>query len=294
MNKLLVNNIQLNWLRTFAVSGEKLSFTLAAEKLNMSQSAVSQQIQLLEHYLEQKLFIRANRTIQLTDAGRAFLPLVLDTIEQLNTGAAQIFAPSNEAIVDVNINAAFSVLWLAPRLTHFNAIYPQIMLRQHSTNWAADFDTSTSELEIRYGSGHWVGFESFPLLNCRLRPYCTAANAKLIREPSDLLTMPLLEVIGTPQGWDAWLKQQIPASEATSTRHYMDSHATAAMMAANGTGVCLMYDEMVEQGVLAEELVAPFVDSIETDGGYYLCHQSDAVLSEASLLFKDWLLSYGI
>lgn len=291
----MVSHIQLNWLRTFATVGETLSFTLAAKELNMSQSAVSQQMKLLEHYLGKSLFVRANRAIRLTDAGQAFLPLVLDAIQQLNLGAAQIFSPADEAVVDINVNAAFSTLWLAPRVTQFNAIYPQITLRQHSTNWAADFDIATSELEIRYGTGIWAGFESWPLVSSRLRPYCTPGNARLIREPADVLVLPLLEVIGTPQGWDGWLEAHIPAPELSAAdsqpRQYMDSYATAAMMAASGAGVCLMYDELLQEGALAEQLVAPFIDGIATDGGYFLCHRAEANLSTASRIFKDWLLN---
>ena len=291
MEKILTRNIQLNWLRTFEAAGRHLSFTLAAQELNMSQSAVSQQIQLLEHHLDQQLFVRAKRSIQLTDAGRAFLPLLQDTLNQLNAGAAQIFTPLNEAVVEVNVNTAFGVLWLAPRLQHFNAIYPQISIRQLGTNWATDFDISTAELEIRYGSGNWPGYEAHPLVTPTLRPYCSAANAKRIRQPEDLKGMPLLDVIGTPQGWDGWLTKMNLQSLSDQPRQYMDSHATAVTMAANGFGVCLMYDELMQDGVLAEQLAAPFTESIKTEGNYYLCYQGDQSLSAASRIFKDWLLS---
>lgn len=291
MQRLLTNSIQLNWLRTFEVVGSKLSFTLAANELNMSQSAVSQQIQLLEHHLNQKLFVRANRSIRLTDAGRAFLPLVEAAVNQLNSGAAQIFAPLNEATVDINVNTAFAVLCLAPRLQNFNAIYPQISIRQRSNNWSEDFEISTSEIEIRYGKGEWQGFECHQLVKPSIRPYCTAANAKQIREHSDLSRIPLLDVVGTPQGWDAWLSKMNLTEQPMQTRQYMDSYATSASMAASGTGICLMHDELMQEGILSHQLVAPFVESIDTESTYYLCYRSDKTLSEASVLFKDWLLS---
>lgn len=291
MERLLTKNIQLNWLRTFEAAGRHLSFTLSAQELNMSQSAVSQQIQLLEHHLNQKLFVRANRTIQLTDAGRSFLPLVQDSMRQLNAGAAQIFAPLDKAVVEVNVNSAFGVLWLAPRLQRFNAIYPQITIRQLGTNWATDFDISTAELEIRYGAGKWPGFESHALVTAQLRPYCSLANAKRLRQPADLEGMPLLDVIGTPQGWNSWLKMMELDNVQAQTRQYMDSHATAVAMAANGFGACLMYDELMQEGVLAKQLVAPFTQSIETEGSYYLCYQGESELSVASRIFRDWLLS---
>ena len=73
------------------------------------------------------------------------------------------------------------------------------------------------------------------------------------------------------------------------SHQYMDSHATAVSMAANGFGVCLMYDELMSEGVLAKQLVAPFVDTIDTEGNYYLCYQNDKDLSDASRIFKDWI-----
>lgn len=294
MKEILTNNIQLNWLRTFEAAGRKLSFTLSAQELNMSQSAVSQQIQLLEHHLNQQLFVRANRAIQLSDAGRSFLPLVQESLRQLNAGAAQIFTPLNQAVVEVNVNTTFSVLWLAARLQRFNAIYPQITIRQLGTNWSTDFDISTAELEIRYGAGNWPGFESHPLVTPLLRPYCSMANAKRMRKPEDLEGMPLLDVIGTPQGWGAWLEKMKLDHLQDQTRQYMDSHATAVTMASNGFGVCLMYDELMREGVLAKQLVAPFADSIPTEGSYYLCYQGDKDLSDASRIFKDWLLGMRV
>jgi len=290
MDSVLTRNIQLNWLRTFEAAGRLQSFTLAATELNMSQSAVSQQIQLLEHHLDQQLFVRARRAIQLTDAGRAFLPLLQDSLNQLNAGAAKIFTPLNAAVVEVNVNTAFSVLWLAPRLQQFHNIYPQISIRQLGTNWATDFDISTAELEIRYGQGNWPGFEAMPLVSPQLRPWCSTTLARRIRQPEDLLQLPLLDVIGTPQGWDGWLSAMGLDAQQALPRQYMDSHATAVTMAANGFGVCLSYDVLMQQGVLAEQMVAPFTQAIETEGNYYLCHQTDKPLSAASEIFRRWLL----
>jgi len=291
MNRELTNNIQLNWLRTFEAAGRHLSFTLAAQDLNMSQSAISQQIQLLEHHLDQQLFVRANRSIQLTDAGRSFLPLVQESMQQLNSGAAKIFSPQNQAIIDINVNYTFSSLWLAPRLQHFHAMYPSISVRQLSTNWPSDFSISTCDLEIRYGNGHWQGYNSHLLISPQLRPYCTADNAKRIRQPSDLENMALLDIIGTPLGWNDWLQSRQLSHLQRNIRHYMDTYTEAASMAANGFGLCLIYDELMLEGVLAKQLVAPFVDSIDSPNSYYLCYQRDKKLSATSVIFKDWLLS---
>lgn len=290
MQKLLTSDIQLNWLRTFEAVGKLLSFTAAARELNMSQSAVSQQIQLLEHRLGHRLFTRQKRSIYLTDAGKAFLPLINESFHQLNVGAAQIFSERESTIIDISVNSAFSVLWLSIHMQQFNDRFPHISVRQQGTNWSSDFKTSTAELEIRFGTGHWEGFQSQLLVTPTLRMYCSIENAKKLRHAQDILHFPLLDVFGTPKGWQAWCEQQQLDIAAASSVHYIDSYAIAASMAANGMGICLLYEELVKQGVIAQQLTSPFPDSLATQSSYYLCYQSGKKLSAGAQLFADWLL----
>src|SRR5215203_439796 len=65
--------MELSQLRTFREVAEALSFTRAAQKLNMTQSAVSHQIKALERELGEPLFIRAKRGVKLSDAGQLAL-----------------------------------------------------------------------------------------------------------------------------------------------------------------------------------------------------------------------------
>jgi DNA-binding transcriptional LysR family regulator len=69
-------------LNVFLVAAEALNFTVAARRLHMSQPSVSQHIQSLEQHLGQALFIRAGRTIQLTDAGEALVPMAQDMVNR--------------------------------------------------------------------------------------------------------------------------------------------------------------------------------------------------------------------
>src|SRR5215210_6600257 len=65
--------MELWQLRTFRVVAETLNFTRAAERLNLTQSAVSHQIKSLETELGEPLFIRAKRGVKLSEAGKVAL-----------------------------------------------------------------------------------------------------------------------------------------------------------------------------------------------------------------------------
>src|SRR3954465_6298365 len=83
--------MELWQLRTFRVVAETLNFTRAAERLNLTQSAVSHQIKALERELGEPLFIRAKRGVKLSQAGKVALEYaegMLDDAETLKERVA--------------------------------------------------------------------------------------------------------------------------------------------------------------------------------------------------------------
>jgi DNA-binding transcriptional LysR family regulator len=68
-------------LNVFTTAAELLNFTLAAKRLHMTQSSVSQHIKNLETQLDTDLFVRKGRSLELTDAGKYFLPLARDIVQ---------------------------------------------------------------------------------------------------------------------------------------------------------------------------------------------------------------------
>lgn len=286
-----LKGLQLNWLRTFAAVGRHLSFSAAADELNMSQSAVSQQILLLEHRVGRKLFLRGHRSIELTMAGRAYLGVVREALHHIEHGMEGIFNTAAQGVLELSVNNSFAQLWLAPRFKRFMRLYPQISVRVYGVNWEADAPATSAELEIRYGGGTWPGFEATDLLARGMRPYCSRATAAEVRGSGGLHGLTLIDVLGTPIGWTEWLVQHSAGAASAHARVPVDSFAIAAEMAAHDAGVCLLSEDLISASRLRASLVSPLDHAVDDQAGFYLLQPRDRPMSGAARAFSEWLRS---
>jgi LysR family glycine cleavage system transcriptional activator len=157
------------------------------------------------------------------------------------------------------------------------------------TNWDFDYPSANTELEIRYGSGNWTGFDVRQLMPHRLRPYCSIRMASSLRAAEGFLTVPLIDVFGTPNGWRDWKSKYAPSIINSVHQFNVDSYAIAASIAIEGTGACLLYDDLVKGSRLEPFLVAPLDATIECDAGYFLAYKSDKPLTGPATAFRAWL-----
>lgn len=84
------NGMEFHQLRYFVAAAEASSVTRAAERLRVSQPALSRQIAVLEDELGVKLFDRVRKRIQLTEAGRYFMPKARQLLCDAETGIQQV------------------------------------------------------------------------------------------------------------------------------------------------------------------------------------------------------------
>lgn len=281
----------LNWLKTFATASQRLNFTSAAKALNMTQSAVSQQIRLLENHLGQPLFHRQHKKLTLTNTGKAYLPFVLEALELIQRSTHDIFSPIKYGTLTAQVNTAFLLLWLTPRIREFTELYPDITLRLISVNWDNDRLGMSTDLIINHGRGVWHNVSIHPLLTPRLRPFCSPEIAHKLRGEATFNDFALIDVLGNHQQWNDWFKVSDIKKSGEQITHQVDSASTAVQLAIQGAGICLSYDELVADEVARGNLVAPLEVSIETVDNYYLLHNIDLPLSKTAEVFKDWLLT---
>ena len=139
----------LNGLRAFEVVARHLNFRLAAEELGVTQGAVAQQVRGLEAQLGLQLFLRQNRSLALTEAGRSYASNIRRAFE-LIADATQVLRPE-PAHLTISVTPTFATKWLIPRLPDFTAAHPDIDLRIMASDRIANFQTDAVDLAVRYG-----------------------------------------------------------------------------------------------------------------------------------------------
>lgn len=278
----------LPWLRAFEVSARHLSFTSAAQELNLSQAAVSKQIKLLEQQLREPLFLRFPRSLSLTKAGEAFLPKVQDAFERLAAGTNEVFGQHRTDVLTVRVAVGFGVQWLASRLPDFLAKHPDIPLRITSSVWneeGGDYD-----LDIRYGDGNWQGIKSERLTREWLTPVCSPTLAATMTNPKDVSGHPLIHVLGYKEGWARWLKQAGVKLPSQSPALQFDNSLMAFALAKQGAGIALARTSMLGNELTKGTLVAPFKLSVPVEEGFHLFSRDDAGNAKQAGVFRDWII----
>ena len=277
-----------NWLRSFEAAARHLSFTHAAQELNVSQSAISQQVKLLEHFLKQPLFRRFPRRLELTDAGKAYLPTVREAFTRLATTTEELFGTGQENVITIKVNISFAMLWLAPRLGQFMTQYPQFSLRVVNTIWSDEMGWDGIDLDIRVGKGDWPNLQATCLKEDALFPLC-APHVKLTK-PTDLAQHALLTPMGSEDGWPQWFAYSKTEDLSVERSVQLDTAAVAYEIAASGAGVVLGR-RILTQGLLQTgQLVKPFEIEMPTEETYYLVWPEDRVESTGAQAFREWLV----
>ncbi|RVT91904.1 LysR family transcriptional regulator [Rhodovarius crocodyli] len=140
----------LDWdkLRVFHAVAEAGSFTHAGESLNLSQSAVSRQIQALEESLSVPLFHRHARGLILTESGETLNRTVRDVFAKLAMTEAMLTEGREKAAgrLKVTTTAGFGSAWLAPRLHKFLNAHPEVNISVLLDD--ADLDLAMREADV--------------------------------------------------------------------------------------------------------------------------------------------------
>jgi LysR family glycine cleavage system transcriptional activator len=286
----------LNGLRAFEAAARHLSFTKAAEELNVTQTAISHQIKRLEEELGLKLFARQNRSLALTADGRDYLPGIRAAFQDLRLATERLKRRENANVLTVSTITSFAAKWLMPRVSKFQQQHPSIDVRVTTSTELTDFGSDGVDVAIRYGHGKWPGLRSDWLMADELFPVCSPALLKgehPIRTPADLKHHTLLYASRDMEDdWRLWLTAAGVSLEILKQPVLQfDMIFMTVQAAIDGLGVAVGRTAFVESDLAAGRLVAPFDVTLPIDVGFYLVCPEQAADTPKISAFREWLLA---
>lgn len=282
----------LNWLRVFEAAARTESFARAAAQLNMSAAAVSQQVKALETQLGTPLFLRHAHAVTLTEAGRAYLPSVQQSLLMLETATTGLFGASREQRLFVQSVLLFAHGVLAQGLPQFQRAYPQVNLALSTGNMVADFANQFTDLQIVFGNPSLFGVEGDELLSETLYPVARPDIADQIASPQDLLEFTLIEVSTHRASWPH-LFEQMRLPHGRARYFFADNSIMAAELAAQGLGIALARAPASDAVVRASGLTR-CLPGCEMPGqqSYHLIYPDRSILRPPARKFRDWILDF--
>ncbi|MFJ2480752.1 transcriptional regulator GcvA [Pseudomonas sp. NPDC087598] len=286
----------LNGLRAFESAARHMSFTKAAEELNVTQTAISHQIRRLEEELGVSLFLRLKDGLALTESGQDYLPGVRSAFHELRYSTEQLLASRNKPVLTISTLVSVASKWLLSRLPAFQQAFPDIEVRVSASTELVDFRHGGIDAAIRYGRGDWKGLRADFLMSDEIFPVCSPAllnGTKALSTPADLINHTMLQVSGmTADDWNLWLRAEgQPPRLAEAPRLTFDLAMMAVQAAIDGQGVCIGRSTYVDDDLRAGRLLVPFDLRLQDDLGFYLVTPHETADSKKIVALRTWLLA---
>ncbi len=280
----------LNALRAFEVAARLLSFTRAADEMNVTQAAISHQVKALEERLGVKLFRRLPRRLLLTDEGQALLPDLRDAFNRMALAVDRISARSATGTLTVSSMTTIVMTWLVPRLPRFQTAHPEIDVRLMTTQRLVDFAREDIDVAIRFGTGKWPGAKVERMFGEVLTPLCGKQFIGRIKTPSDLRSLPLLRTTEEDE-WPIWFAAAGVEAVDGIRGPIFDSTMIGVQAAIDGLGVIMGPAALFADDLASGRLFQPFPLAVETGKSYWLVTPETMADRPKVKAFRDWIVA---
>ena len=260
-------------LRSFECAARHESFTLAAEELHLTQSAVSRQVKELEDTIGTALFRRVGRRVLLTSAGRNLaseLSVDLENIRQ--TVLKAISAGAAGAAIRVATLPAFASRWLIPRLSEFTTLHEGIEISFATRLEPFDMSREHFDLAVHFGREDWPGTDmqllcSETMIAVASPEFKARHNVKSV---GDLAHVPLLHLETRPAIWEDFFARAGLRVRRAGVGQYFDQFTLIIAGAVASLGAALLPTYLIEQELADGSLVLLDEMTITTANNYYL------------------------
>jgi DNA-binding transcriptional LysR family regulator len=272
---------ELNELAAFAIVASERSFTRAAAKLGVSQSALSHTIRRLEQRLELQLLARTTKSVAPTAAGAALLQDLSPALEQithaLDKARSVRHRPAGRLRIVMSRSAATMVL--LPRLTAFAEAYPDVVLDVVTVTGPVDIVAGEFDAGIQLGE--YVQKDMIAVrVTQELRLAVVGspgyfASRSIPRKPKDLNDHRCLN-LRLPSGPYRWEFEQGRKAITIGVNGplIIDDTNLVIQAALTGAGLGLAYEEQVAEHVAEHRLIRVLENWTPPIPGFFMYYPS--------------------
>lgn len=280
-------------LQAFEASAKRLSFTLAAEDLCLTQSAISKQVIALEEMLRTELFTRIRKRLELTAAGKSFQTRISPALNGIEAAVIELMScQSDRSTLDLGVVPTFATKWLIPRLGDFAKSEPGITINLATRLVPFDFSETMLDAAIHYGRPDWAGAACDYLMSEEIVVVCNEElAASTLLASSDLSKVSLLHLSTRPHAWKEWAATaSLDGMDAARGPHF-DHFSMVTQAAVAGLGAAVLPKFLILDELASGRLVIPFGPTVTSDNGYYLVYPERKAGLSSLQKFRAWLLA---
>ncbi|NOI59087.1 LysR substrate-binding domain-containing protein [Vibrio coralliilyticus] len=276
-------------LRSFIAVAHHQSFSKAAEELYVTQGAVSKQIAILEQMVGQPLLERQLNGIELTTAGKQYLPKVIEALEIIQHATASLIqSDTQQELLTIDVTPSFASLWLLPKIEEFRRLHPQLQVKIRTRENTQLKLAGESDIALRCLplSQH---YEHSQLL-CQEKLLLIGEQSASCSDVNSILTQhALIPHTTRPQLWELF-KLEHQCAESLNYYGVGYEHFYLSLEAVKrGKGLALVPDFMASETLENDQVCNLLGLSMLSGYGYYLSVPNYRLASRKVQFFHQWL-----
>ncbi|MGH6638200.1 MAG: LysR family transcriptional regulator [Polaromonas sp.] len=286
----------MNSISAFEAAARLRSFTKAAGELNLTQGAVSKQIQQLELRLGTILFYRSQKEITLTPSGIILQRAVSEGLRAIRNAVAEI-DELHDPCITIAASTGIASYTVLPLVSRFRQSFRDVSIRVIASDENRVTPKQDEDFAILYGNGRWPKVVSHRLADEHIFAVCSQryATENNISGLQDLGRCDLISLESNdPRTMSIrqWLAEvgcnELPAAGRIIHVSNYDLAIRAAILS---QGIALTWAEAPPEALSDGRLVR-ISDAVVTTGlGEYLAYSESKSLSKEASLFWNWATS---
>lgn len=280
-------------MRCFEAAARHLSFTLAAEELNMTQSAVSKQVAMLEYTLKIQLFIRVRQRLQLAPPGQLYFQEVTRILALIEEASLEMLSYDDRAdSVRIATHPSFGTNWLIPALQGFRERHQYIELTFQDYVDPSDLGVADIDVAFIHGEGHWENLKTIKLFDEVMVPVCSPDM--LERYGSDgieqlYLEQPLLQCRTRVDAWSEFFDCMDLEHPNGYRGPRFETWSSLMAAAEHDFGVGLVPEFLLQKYLKTGRLVKASAQKLESAGAYYMAYPEHFSAEPKIMAIADWI-----